>query len=85
MSPVVLVTANIPRRKANAWTGVILKTNGSMRARVVGPPRPGRMPTAKPMAMPISISPKVGQAKTWISPARLAWANSMIGGSPGAG
>ncbi len=60
MSPVVLVTAAIPRRNANASTGVILKMNGSMSASVVGPPRPGRMPTAKPMAMPISMRPNAG-------------------------
>jgi hypothetical protein len=26
------------------------------------------MPTAKPIAAPMSISPNVGQATTWISP-----------------
>ena len=82
MSPVVLVTAAIPRRNANASTGVILKTKGSMSASVVGPPRPGRMPTAKPIAMPISIRPKAGQVKTWISPARKASPNPTIGGFP---
>ena len=68
MSPVVFVTASIPRRNANASTGFILRTKGSMRASVVGPPRPGRMPTANPMATPMSISPNVGQASTWASP-----------------
>jgi hypothetical protein len=40
------------------------------------------MPTANPMAIPMSISPKVGQAKTWISPVTLAWRNSAIGAAP---
>src|SRR6266508_4323376 len=84
MSPVVAVTASIPRRKANASTGVILKTNGSMSASVVGPPRPGSSPTTKPSAMPISISPKVGHAKTWTSPVALACRKS-IGRAPFAG
>ena len=48
MSPVVFVTASMPRRKANASTGVILRTKGSMRASVVGPPRPGRMTDDEP-------------------------------------
>src|SRR5262245_23767970 len=68
MSPVVLVTAAIPSRNANASTGFILKMNGSMRARVVGPPRPGRMPTANPMTMPMSIRPNAGHAKVWSRP-----------------
>src|SRR5262245_27594775 len=85
MSPVVFVTASIPSRNAKASTGFILNTKGSMRASVVGPPRPGRIPTAKPMATPISMSPKVGQAKTWTSPVQLAWATSTIGGSPSLG
>ena len=84
MSPVVLVTESMPRRNANASTGVILNTKGSMRASVVGPPRPGRIPTVNPMATPISIRPNVGHAKTWISPVRLAWARSAIGGASGA-
>ena len=82
MSPVVAVTASIPSRKANASIGVILNTNGSMRASVVGPPSPGRRPTTKPSAMPISISPNVGHAKTWTNPVRLAWRKSAIGGPP---
>ncbi len=84
MSPVVAVTASIPRRKAKASTGDILNTNGSIRASVVGPPNPGRIPTANPMATPISISPNVGQANTWTSPVRLAWNTSTIGAAPSA-
>ena len=78
MSPVVLVTAAIPSRNANASTGVIVKTKGSISASVVGPPRPGRIPTAKPMAIPISMRPKAGHVKTCTSPASEAWANSTI-------
>jgi len=85
MSPVVAVTASMPRRKANASIGVILKTNGSMSASVVGPPSPGRRPTTKPRTMPISISPNVGHAKTCTSPVTLAWRKSAIGGAPFAG
>ena len=84
MSPVVLVTASMPSRKANASTGVIRRTKGSMMASVVGPPRPGRMPTANPIATPISISPKEGHAKTWDSPVRAAWTKSPIGAAPAA-
>ena len=47
MSPVVAVTAVIPRRKEKASTGVIGKIKGSIKARVTGPPRPGRIPTMK--------------------------------------
>ena len=54
MSPVVAVTAVIPRRKEKASTGVIWKIKGSIKARVTGPPRPGRIPTTKPMAIPTS-------------------------------
>jgi hypothetical protein len=36
------------------------------------------MPTAKPITMPTSMSPKVGQAKTWTSPVQLASAKSAI-------
>ena len=68
MSPVVAVTDIIPRRKANAPTGVMLKMKGSIKANVVAPPIPGKMPTQKPIAMPISIRPKVGQVKTWSKP-----------------
>jgi hypothetical protein len=64
ISPVVAVTAVIPRRKANAYTAFILKTNGSIKAIAVGPPKPGRMPTTKPTAMPIIIKLKVDQLKT---------------------
>jgi hypothetical protein len=34
----------------------------------VGPPKPGRIPTTKPTAMPIIIKLKVDQLKTWRSP-----------------
>src|SRR5438128_1768214 len=82
MSPVVLVTAAIPRRNANASTGFILKMNGSMSASVVGPPRPGRMPTAKPIRIPTSIRPKAGQPKTCASPVKVAWRNSINQDAP---
>jgi hypothetical protein len=63
MSPVVLVTAAIPRRKANASKAVILKMKGSMRARVVAPPNPGRIPTVNPITMPRSIRLNVDHVK----------------------
>jgi hypothetical protein len=59
MSPVVAVTTHMPSRNANAWMGVMSKMNGSISASVTDPPRPGRMPTTKPMAMPASISRRV--------------------------
>ncbi len=59
----VAVTAVIPRRNANASTADILNTKGSMRAMAVGPPRPGKMPTTKPITMPIIITLKVDQLK----------------------
>jgi hypothetical protein len=64
MSPVVAVTAAIPRRKAKASTGFIVKMKGSIMAIVVGPPSPGRIPTTNPTAMPTSMRPKVLGAKT---------------------
>ena len=53
MSPVVAVTAIMPSRKENASTASILSWNAnpSMSAMVTGPPRPGSMPTAKPMSV----------------------------------
>ena len=63
ISPVVAVTAVIPKRKANASTADILKMKGSINAIAVGPPSPGRMPTTKPIAMPIIIRLKVDQVK----------------------
>ena len=68
MSPVVAVTADMPRRKEKASTASILKMNGSISANVTGPPRPGRMPTAKPITMPSSISVKVVAVKTCARP-----------------
>ena len=72
MSPVVAVTAVMPSRKAKASTAFILKTNGSMSAIAVGPPRPGRMPTTKPTAMPTIIKLNVDQLKTCRSPENSA-------------
>ena len=72
MSPVVAVTAVMPSRKAKASTAFILKTNGSISAIAVGPPRPGRMPTTKPMAIPTIIKLNVDQLKTWRSPENSA-------------
>src|SRR5205809_3196722 len=68
MSPVVAVTAVIPKRKANASTADILKIKGSIRAIAVGPPSPGKMPTTKPMAMPMHIKLKVDHVKHWTRP-----------------
>ena len=48
MSPVVLVTASMPSRKANASTGVIRRTKGSMRASVVGPAETGKDADGEP-------------------------------------
>ena len=72
MSPVVAVTADMPRRKANASTASILKMNGSISASVTGPPSPGRMPTAKPITMPSIMSVKVVAVKTCARPAPKA-------------
>jgi hypothetical protein len=60
ISPVVDVTASIPRRNANASTGFISKVKGSMSARVVTPPTPGRIPTTNPAKIPISNNGNVG-------------------------
>jgi hypothetical protein len=79
ISPVVPVTADMPRRKAKASTGDILKIKGSIKANVVGPPSPGRMPTIKPTATPIIIRLKVDQLKTCSRPESKALINSIIG------
>jgi hypothetical protein len=68
ISPVVAVTAVMPRRNAKASTADILKMNGNIKAIAVGPPRPGRMPTTNPTAIPMIIRLKVDQLKTWIRP-----------------
>jgi len=73
MSPVVAVTDTIPRRNENASTGVIRKIKGSINASVVGPPRPGRIPTPKPTVIPKSMSPKAGHVNTWVNPRADAW------------
>ena len=78
MSPVVAVTAVIPRRKEKASTGVIEKIKGSIRARVTGPPRPGRIPTMKPMAIPANWRANAFQVKSWIRPWRQASRISTI-------
>src|SRR5215813_9847610 len=55
-SPVVPVTASIPRRNANAEVGsLMLYEKGSISAKVDKPPMPGSSPTQKPMAMPNSM------------------------------
>ncbi len=53
----------MPSRKAKASTAFILNTNGSMSAIAVGPPRPGKIPTTKPIAMPTSIKLNVEKLK----------------------
>ena len=75
----VAVTADMPKRKAKASTGVILKMKGSIKARAVGPPRPGRIPTQNPTAMPIIIRVNVEKVKTWKNPETNAWTISNIG------
>jgi hypothetical protein len=60
MSPVVETTDAMPRRKAKACTGGIVKINGNIKTRAVPLPKPGNMPTTNPMAIPISIKPKAG-------------------------
>jgi len=55
MSPVVAATECIPSRKANASTGDIVNTNGSISASVAGPPIPGSSPMTKPTPMPTII------------------------------
>src|SRR5206468_5226799 len=78
ISPVVAVTAVIPRRNAKASTADILNTKGSISAIAVGPPRPGKMPTTKPITMPIIITLKVDQLKVNSRPATKALIISMI-------
>ena len=82
MSPVVAVTAAIPSRKAKASTASILKINGSIRARVTGPPRPGKIPTTKPIRIPSIIRVNVVPEKTWNRPPMNAWSISIIGMNP---
>ena len=64
----VAVTTYMPSRKAKACTGSMAKVKGSISARLTEPPRPGRMPTAKPIAMPASIVTKTVGSKM---PSRL--------------
>ncbi len=45
---------------------------GSIRARVVAPPNPGRRPTTKPISIPTSIKPKAGKLRTCNSPSMKA-------------
>jgi hypothetical protein len=78
MLPVVAVTAAIPRRKEKASTGDIEKIKGSIRASVTGPPRPGRIPTMKPMAIPANWRTNAFQVKSWIRPWRQASRMSTI-------
>ena len=80
MSPVVAATECMPRRKANASTGVIVNTNGSIRARLAAPPMPGRSPTTKPVPMPTSMRLKAFHWRTRTSPSTKA---SSIFASPG--
>jgi hypothetical protein len=54
-SPAVETTDAIPRRKAKACTGSILKMKGNIRTNAVPLPRPGMSPTTSPMAMPMSM------------------------------
>ena len=69
ISPVVATTECIPKRKANAATGGMSKTKGSIKARVVAPPNPGNNPTMNPMTIPRSIRGNAGYWKTAIRPA----------------
>src|SRR5262245_5099089 len=78
MLPVVAVTAAIPRRKEKASTGDIGKMKGSIKARVTGPPMPGRIPTMKPMAIPANWRTNAFQVKSWIRPWRQASRISTI-------
>jgi hypothetical protein len=78
ISPVVFVTVAIPRRKAKASTDFILTIKGSIIARVVGPPNPGSIPTANPIAIPKSIRLKVVQLNIWKNPEMKALTISGI-------
>ena len=80
MSPVVAATECMPRRKANASTGVIVNTNGSIRARLAAPPIPGRSPTTNPVPMPTSMRLKAFHWRTRTSPSTKA---SSIVARPG--
>ena len=85
MSPVVAVTAEHPQEEGERLDRRHLEHERQHERQVVGPPSPGRSPTTKPRAMPISISPKVGHAKTCASPVTLAWRKSAIAGLLSAG
>jgi len=61
-------------RKANASTGLILNTNGSISASVAAPPMPGSSPTTKPSDMPTSIRLKAFHCSTSDSP----WSSASI-------
>ncbi len=72
ISPNMIDTDNMPRRKANASTGFMWKVNGSINASAVGDDMPGKMPTINPINTPIIMSGKVGHEKTEISPLPMA-------------
>ena len=76
MSPVVAATECMPSRNANASTGLILNTNGSISASVAAPPMPGSRPTTKPSAIPTSIRLNAFHCSTSERPWRSA---SIIG------
>src|SRR4026207_349417 len=78
MSPAVAVPAVLPRRKEKGSTGLIVKIKGSIRARVTGPPRPGRIPTEKPMAIPANWRANAFHVKSWVKPWRQASRISTI-------
>ena len=78
ISPVVDVTAVMPSRNAKASTALILKTNGNIKAIAVGPPKPGRIPTTNPIAMPTSIKLNVEKLKHCVNPETSAFNMSMM-------
>ena len=52
MVSLVVVTANMPSRKANAETELISNVNGSRMASPTRPDSPGTAPKSRPMKMP---------------------------------
>ena len=72
MVSLVVVTANMPSRRARAGTGSIAKVKGSMIANPTNPERPGIAPSWSPIKTPRNMYPMAGQATTDSSPLKAA-------------
>ena len=73
----VVVTANIPNRSANAGTGSIPKVNGSRIANPTSPESPGTAPKNSPASIPANRYPTAGQAITDRNPLSAASTNML--------